>query len=73
MLQAVAQEGLLPFKDVVADGLYGHSPDFLDALYTCVGVTAFVAIPSETRCWLQRPPTKDKTSIYKGETRSKRG
>ena len=37
-----------------------------------MGVTAFVAIPSETRCWLQRPPTEDKPYTYKGETRTKR-
>jgi len=39
---------------------------------TCVGVTTFVAIPSETRCWLQRPRTEDKTYISKGGARSKR-
>ena len=27
---------------------------------------------SETRCWLQRPRTEDKTYTYKGEVRSKR-
>ena len=37
MLQAIAQEGLLPFKYVVADCLYGNSPDFLDAVDACVG------------------------------------
>jgi SRSO17 transposase len=72
MLQAMAREGLLPCKSVVADCLYGNSPDFLDAVDACVGVTTFVAIPSETRCWLQRPPTEDKTYTYKGEVRSKR-
>jgi SRSO17 transposase len=72
MLQAIAQEGLLPFKYLVADCLYGNSPDFLDAIEACVGVTAFVAIPSETRCWLQRPQTEDKSYMYKGEPRSKR-
>ena len=72
MLQAIAQEGLLPFKYVVADCLYGNSPDFLDAVDACVGVTAFVAIPAETRCWLQRPRTEDKIYRYKGEVRSKR-
>ncbi len=72
MLQAIAHEGLLPFKYMVADCLYGNSPDFLDAVDACVGVTAFVAIPSETRCWLQRPQTEDKTYTYKGEVRSKR-
>ena len=60
MLQAMAQEGLLPFKYVVADCLYGNSPDFLDAIDACMGVTAWVAIASETRCWLQRPQTADR-------------
>lgn len=72
MLQAIAQEALLPFKYVVADCLYGNSPDFLDAVEACVGVTALVAIPAETRCWLQRPQMHDKTYTYKGEVRSKR-
>ena len=72
MLRAMAQEGLLPFKYVVADCLYGNSPDFLDAVDACVGVTTFVAIPSETRCWLQRPQTEDKSYTYKGEVRAKR-
>ena len=72
MLQAIAHEGLLPFKYLVADCLYGNSPDFLDAIDACVGVTAFVAIPSETRCWFQRPPTAEHTYRYKGEARAKR-
>jgi SRSO17 transposase len=72
MLQTIAHEGLLPFKYLVADCLYGNSPDFLDAVDACVGVTALVAIPSETRCWLQRPRTVDKRYRYQGEARSKR-
>jgi SRSO17 transposase len=72
MLQAIVQEGLLPFKYVVADCLYGNSPAFLDAVDACVGVTTFVAIPSETRCWLQRPRTEDQTYTYKGEVCAKR-
>lgn len=72
MLQAIVHEGLLPFKYVVADCLYGNSPDFLDAVDACVGITTFVAIPSETRCWLQRPQTADKTYTYKGDVHSKR-
>ena len=72
MLQAIAHEGLLPFKYVVADCLYGNSPDFLDAVDTCVGITTFVAIPADTRCWLQRPRTAEQPYRYKGEERSKR-
>src|SRR5262249_11424936 len=73
MLQAIVQEGLLPFKYVVADCLYGNSPDFLDAVDACVGITMFVAIPSETRCWLQRPQPQGKLYTYNGAVRAKRG
>ena len=72
MLHALTQEGLLPFKYVVADCLYGNSPDFLDAVDACVGVTTFVAIPAETRCWLQTPRPEEQTYRDKGEVRSKR-
>jgi SRSO17 transposase len=72
MLQAIAQEGLLPFKYLVADCLYGNSPNFLDAIDACVGVTAFVAIPADTRCWPQAPRTTHKTYTSKGAVRSKR-
>ena len=72
MLQSIAHEGLLPFKSLVADCLYGNSPDFLDAVEACMGITALVAIPSETRCWLQRPRITDQSYRYKGEVRSKR-
>ena len=68
----MAHEGLLPFKSIVADGLYGQSPTFLNAVEACVGRTALVAVPSETRCWLQRPPTEDKGYRYQGEARAKR-
>lgn len=72
MLQSIAHEGLLPFKYLVADCLYGNSPDFLEAIDACVGVTALVATPAETRCWPQRPRTAAHTYRYKGEARSKR-
>jgi SRSO17 transposase len=71
MLQAIRQAGLLPFKYVVADCLYGQSPDFLEAVDACVGVTTFVAIPADTRCWLQRPRTENKPYSDKGDVRSK--
>jgi SRSO17 transposase len=72
MVQALAQEGLLPCKYGVADCLYGNSPAFWDAIEACIGVSGFVAIPAETRCWLQRPRTEDRTYTYKGDVRVKR-
>ncbi len=73
MVHTIVPEGLLPCKYVVADGLYGKSPDCLDAVAACVGVTTLVAMPSETRCWLQRPRPEDRTYISKGKERAKRG
>src|SRR3989442_2903001 len=72
MLQAIRSKGRLPFKYIVADCLYGNSPDFLDAVDRCVGVTSLVSIPAETRCWLQLPLTTANTYRYKGEGRAKR-
>jgi SRSO17 transposase len=72
MLRHIVHEGLLPFRYIVADCLYGQSPAFLDAVDACVGITALVAIPSETRCWRQRPRLKEKSYRYQGEVRSKR-
>ena len=72
MLQAIRSKARLPFKYIVADCLYGNSPDFLAAVDSCVGVTSLVSIPAETRCWLQRPLTTENTYRYKGEVRAKR-
>lgn len=72
MLQGSAHEGLLPFTSLVAECLYGHSPDCLDAVDACGGGTALGAIPAETRCGLHRPQTKDRPYTDQGEGRSKR-
>jgi SRSO17 transposase len=72
MLKGIVAEGLLPLRYIVADCLYGNSPEFLDALDACIGVTALVAIPGESRCWRLRPQSEDKTYRYQGQERSKR-
>src|SRR5262249_51647805 len=59
MLRNIRQEGLLPFRYIVADSVYGTSPDLLAALEACVGTTALVAIASETRWWPQRSATQE--------------
>jgi hypothetical protein len=57
---------------VVADCLDGQRPDCLDAGDAWVGITTFVAMPADTRCWLQRPRTAEQPYRYQGEERSKR-
>jgi SRSO17 transposase len=72
ILQDIYQEDMLSFKYIVADCLYGNSPEFIEAAEQCGGKIYFVSIPSETRCWLQGPVTQPKRYKYKGEERTKR-
>jgi SRSO17 transposase len=72
MVRMLFQEGVLPFKYVVADCLYGNSADFLAAVETCWGVTYLVAIPADTRCWLHGPVMQTHSYRYRGKPRTKR-
>ena len=72
MLRELRDEGVLPFKYVVADCLYGHSPEFLEAVEEEASTIYFVSIPADTRCWLQGPVMQTKQYTYKGERRTKR-
>ena len=72
MVRALFQEGVLPFKYVVADCLYGNNADFLAAVEACWGVTSLVAIPADTRCWLHGPVMQTHSYRYRGQARTKR-
>jgi SRSO17 transposase len=72
MVQELHQAGILPFKYIVADCLYGNSPDFWAACEACVGTVAFVATPADTRGWLQPLATTLHPYPYKGAQRTKR-
>ncbi len=61
----------IPFKYVAADTIYGNSPEFIEAITDCVGVTYFVSVPKNTLCWLKQPITRKKTYKYKGKKREK--
>jgi SRSO17 transposase len=70
--QGLHQAGVLSFKSMVADGLYGNSPEVWAACEACVGTVAFVAPPADTRGWLQPLATPVPTSTSKGAQRPKR-
>jgi len=71
MFQELEHQESLPFKYVVADTIYGNSPDFIDAVENCDGVTYFVAVANDTLCWLTPPITRTKTYKYRGQQRTK--
>jgi SRSO17 transposase len=72
ILRGIHQEAMLAFNYMVADCLDGNSPEFIDAAEPCGGKISCVSMPSDTRCWLQRPVTQPKRYTYKGEERAKR-
>jgi SRSO17 transposase len=72
MVQELRDEGVLPFKYVVAECLYGTSPEFLHAIEACPGLIYVVSMPSDTRGWLEGPVVAAKPHNYRGEVRSTR-
>ncbi len=71
MFQELQHQETLPFRYVVADTIYGNSPEFIEAVEKCNGTIYFVSIPADTQCWLRRPMTREKQYRYKGEIRVK--
>jgi SRSO17 transposase len=71
ILNEVVKENVLPFKYVLADSIYGISPEFISAVEALPDKTYFVSVPKDTQCWLQRPMTISKEYRWGGQTRTK--
>jgi SRSO17 transposase len=72
MLTALCKEDVLPFKYVLADSIYGASPEFIAAVEALPGKTYFVSVSKDTRCWLKQPMTITKEYRWGGEKRIKK-
>ena len=71
MVSAINAEKVLPFKYVLADSIYGVSPEFIEAVDDLPGITYLVSVPNKTRCWLKRPMTISKQYQWGGKVRTK--
>ena len=71
MLNAITEENVLPFKYVLADTIYGESPEFITAAESLPDVTYFVSVSADTLCWLKRPMTVAKEYKWGGEVKTK--
>lgn len=72
MFEEIVRKNVIPFRYVVADTIYGGSPEFIDAVEKTAGVTYLVSLPLDTLCWTQEPAIMEKTYRYGGEERKKR-
>jgi SRSO17 transposase len=71
MLGTIVKQETLPFKYVLADSLYGVSPQFIEAVEALPDKTYFVQVPKDTLCWLKRPMAITKQYLWGGKTRTK--
>lgn len=71
MFEQLCKEEVIPFRYVVADTAYGRSIEFIDAIEKHSEVVYFLAVPSDTLCWLKDPATEEKSYTYKGKRRSR--
>ncbi len=71
MSDDLVSEGILPFKYVLADSIYGENPSFIKAVESLVGVTCFVSVGADTLCWLKHPITIKKRYKYRGKIKTK--
>jgi SRSO17 transposase len=71
MLKSLKDSQTIPFKWVLADSIYGDSPDFIEAVEGCEGVHYFVATAADTLCWLTAPITRKKQYQYGGQVLEK--
>jgi len=71
MLNAMVDEKVLPFKYILADTIYGESPDFIRAVEALPDKIYFVSVSANTLCWLKRPMTVVKQYKWGGEIKSK--
>ena len=71
MLNTIVEQETLPFKYVLADSLYGVSPEFINAVEALPDKTYFVQVPKDTLCWLRRPMSITKQYLWGGKTRTK--
>lgn len=72
MFRELENQESIPIKYVASDTLYGNSPEFIEAVESCVGVTYFVIVPHDALCWLKQPIARKKTYKYKGQNRTRK-
>ena len=71
MLKAISAENTLPFKYILADSVYGMSPEFIQSAESVHGTTYLVSIAKNTQCWLKQPLTIKREYRWGGKTKTK--
>jgi SRSO17 transposase len=71
MLKAISAENILPFKFILADSVYGMSPEFIQSAENLLGTTYLVSVSKSTQCWLKQPLTIKREYRWGGKIKTK--
>jgi SRSO17 transposase len=71
ILQCLVIEKLLPFKYILADSIYGESPEFIEAADALADITYMVQVKKNTQVWVKQPVTVTKKYRWGGQTKTK--
>lgn len=71
LFKEISEEGILPFRYVVADSIYGNSNEFRTAVSANPNCIYFLEVSERTTCWIDTPLTRAKTYKYGGQIRTK--
>jgi SRSO17 transposase len=71
MLASLRAENVLPFKYILADSLYGMSPDFISAAEALPDATYLVQASKSTQVWLKHPMNVTREYRWGGKKKSK--
>ncbi len=71
MLKSLYAENILSFKYILADSVYGMSPEFIETVEAIPGTTYFVSVTKTTQCWLKQPLTITRKYQWAGRTKIK--
>ncbi len=72
MLLKIHKEKTLPFKYILADSIYGNSPEFISVAEELPDTTYLVSVPKNLQCWLKRPMEITRQYRRKGELKTKK-
>lgn len=61
----------LPFRYVLADSVYGMSPDFMEQVERCSGLIYLLGVHADLLVWPRRPELRAESYSYRGEARRK--
>lgn len=70
MVKEIIDQDVFTIKYIVADSIYGNSPDFIEEAQAQQAKAYFGGVSSRTQCWLRRPSTLEKEYQHRNKKKN---